>query len=218
VLHIEKNFNILLSARTHNKELTVAVLKGFGHVRAKTLVKILRGGALVKILKIMTMVALLGLTGSVALADGGPLPDPTVRVRQISDPTCNTDGSTPAGADYTCFSSTSQQDPIKIPTGTEGNFVFDGTAAQGTFLWVEILPTELGAFYTCAAGDVFASCQGPAGSADAGAVEFYFFGGQMTAGEEIGVSAPEPKAILLLMAALLPLVAFRKRFASNLGL
>ncbi len=66
-------------------------------------------------------------------------------------------------------------------------------------------------------GDVFSACQGPFGAKDAGAVEFYFFGGQMTAGEEVGVSAPEPKAILLLMAALLPLVAFRKRFAANLG-
>jgi len=218
VLHIEKNSHIVLFARAQNKELPVAVLKGFGHVRAKTSMKILRGGALVKILKIMMMVALLGLTGSVALADGGPLPDPTVRVRQIGDPLCDGNGNAPAGAAYTCFSSTSQQDPLKIATGTEGDFVFDGTPAQGSFLWVEIVPTELGAFYTCAGGDVFTSCQGPAGAADAGAVEFYFYGGQLTAGEEVGVSAPEPKAILLLMAALLPLVTFRKRFAANLGL
>jgi hypothetical protein len=178
-------------------------------------VKDLRGGALVKILKLMALVVLLGLTGSVALADSGGLSDPTVTVRKTADPLCNTDGSTPGGADYVCFTTNSQDDPLTIPTGSTVDYVL----ASGSLdeLWVEVLPTNSGSIYTCAPGDIFSLC-GPVGANDKGGAEFVFYDGLLTADTEVGISAPEPKGILLLLAGLMPLVAFRKRIAAVLSL
>jgi hypothetical protein len=174
----------------------------------------LRGGALVKILKIMALVVLMGLTGSVALADGGGLSDPTVTVNKKGDPLCNADGSTPTGADYVCFTTNSQTDPITVPTGTTVNYVL----ASGSLdeLWVEVLPTAPGSIYTCQGGDIFSMC-GAVGAANQGGSEFVFFDGLLTANTELQAAAPEPKGLLLLLAGLVPLVAFRKRIAAALN-
>ncbi len=168
-----------------------------------------------KIFKIMALVALMGLTGSVALADGGGLSDPTVTVNKKGDPMCNADGSTPPGAPYTCFTTNTQQDPLTIPTGTTVDYVL----ASGSLdeLWVEVLPTAPGAIYGCQGGDIFSQCAGPVGSADAGGAEFVFFNGELDANTELEAAAPEPKGLLLLLAGLVPLVAFRKRIAAGLN-
>jgi hypothetical protein len=170
----------------------------------------------VKIFKIMALMALMGITGSVALADSGAPPDPNIAVNKIKDPLCNADGSTPAGVDYTCFTTNSQQDPLTVPGGQTVNYVL----ASGSLstLYVEVTPTQLGESYLCVPGDVFAACTNGIAGTVAGGVEVEFFNGTLLADTEVGVSAPEPKGILLLMAGLLPLFAFRKRIASSLSL
>jgi hypothetical protein len=155
------------------------------------------------------------MTGTAALADGGVPPDPTVIVNRKGDPLCNQDGSTPPNVDYVCFTTNSQQDPLIIPTGTSENFVL----ASGTLtaLYVEVSPTDPNAGYSCAHGDIFSTCFTVPTTLPA-AVEFGFFGGTLTAGDELTASAPEPAGLVLLMGGLIPLVAFRKRIAANLSL
>jgi hypothetical protein len=167
----------------------------------------------VKILKAILLVAIIGLTGSAALADSGPQ-DPTVIVNRKGDPLCNADGSTPPGVDYVCFTTNSAQDPLVIATGTSVNYVL----ASGSLstLWVEVDPTDPNEVYSCAS-DIFAYC-GAVGSANQGGAEFKYYGGTLDANTEIYASAPEPAALVLLMGGLIPLVAFRKRIAANLSL
>lgn len=175
-----------------------------------------------KIFKIMALVALMGCSASVALADGGGLTDPTVTINKKADPLCNADGSTPANVDYTCFSTNTQQDPLTVPTGTIVNYVWNGMDPDPDGgldqIWVEVLPTAPGEIYSCVPGDIFAQCAGPVGSADQGGAEFVFFDGTLTANTEIEVAAPEPKGLLMLAMGLLPLFAFRKRIQSRLSL
>jgi hypothetical protein len=178
----------------------------------------------VKILKLLALVAVLGCSASVALADGGGITDPTVTVNKKGDPSCPAS----AGADYVCFSANTQQDPLTVPTGTGVNYVWSGLGgvlgvnedSNGALdeLWVEVLPTAPGEVYSCIHGDIFGACAGPVGSADAGGAEFVFYNGELFAGTEVSVTAPEPKSLLMLMAGLLPLFAFRKRIASRLSL
>jgi len=176
----------------------------------------------VKILKTLAVVALFGCSASVALADGGGLTDPTVTINKKLDPLCNADGSTPANVDYVCFSTNSQDDPLTVPTGTIVNYVWSGLDPDPDGgldeIWVEVLPTAPGQIYSCIPGDIFAQCAGPVGSADKGGAEFVFFDGTLTANQEVSVAAPEPKGLLMLMAGLIPLFAFRKRIAANLSL
>jgi hypothetical protein len=169
----------------------------------------------VKILKAILLVAIIGITGSAALADGGAPPDPTVIVNRKGDPLCNQDGSTPPNVDYVCFSTNSQQDPLIIPTGTSENFVL--ASGSLTSLYVEVSPADPTELYSCAPGDIFAVC-GSVPTTLSGAVEFGFFDGTLNAGDELTASAPEPAGLVLLMGGLIPLVAFRKRIASNLSL
>ena len=181
-----------------------------------------------KILKLLALVAVLGCSASVALADGGGITDPSVTVNKKTDPSCNPDGSTPANVDYVCFGANTQLDPLTVPTGTGVNYVWSGLGgvvgvnedANGALdeLWVEVLPTAPGEVYSCIHGDIFGACAGPVGSADAGGAEFVFYNGELFAGTEVSVTAPEPKSLLMLMVGLLPLFAFRKRIASRLSL
>jgi hypothetical protein len=168
----------------------------------------------VKILKAILLVAVLGITGSVAFADGGGIQDPTVIVNRKGDPLCNADGSTPAGVDYVCFTTNSQDDPLIIPTGESVNYVL----ASGSLdtLFVEVLPTAPNTIYGCAS-DIFATC-GQVGAADKGGAEIVYLNGVLDANTEITASAPEPAGLVLLMGGLIPLVAFRKRIAANLSL
>lgn len=170
-----------------------------------------------KILKLLALVAVLGCSASVALADDGGLPDPSVTVNKKGDPLCNADGSTPANVDYTCFTTNSDMDPLIIPGDTDVNYVLaSGSLSQ---LFVEVIPADPTQGYTCLPGDIFAKCQGAAAPpSNQYTSEWEFFDGTLTANTEINVSAPEPKGLLMLVAGLLPLFAFRKRIASRLSL
>lgn len=174
----------------------------------------LRGGALVKFAKILALVVLLGCSAAVAHADG----DPTVKVNKFPDPGCP-----PAdGADYTCFSSNSVDDPLMIPTdNVVANFVWDSTDAL-TDLYVEFAFTP-GDEYGCTSNIFLNPCTvvepASGGQAD---IEFHLSGGSIAGcidGDCTGVStdvAPEPSSVALLFAGLIVLFAFaRKRFASQ---
>ena len=88
-----------------------------------------------KFTEILALVVLLGCSAAVAHADG----DPTVKVNKFPDPSCP-----PAdGADYTCFSSNSVDDPLMIPTdNVVANYVWDSTDAL-TDLYVEFAFTRV---------------------------------------------------------------------------
>jgi len=175
-----------------------------------------------RFLKMLCLVALVGMMSATAVkADSAP-GDPKLIISKPGDPVC----PPPSGADYTCFSDNSAEDPLFVSDlNTPVLFAYDGVGDLDN-LFVSFPKGPLGTNFTCQSIDLFITSPCMLTSvADHGDIEtfgFEFFGSPNDnlppcdvngncSGVGVILESPEPNSMLLLVSLGLPAIGFAKK-------